>query len=603
MPRLARSGAYIFLLMVAAVPSSAAAQPVLSVSPTLVNVHGYVGTNPTSQTIQVQNTGKRALKWSVVGPTDGWLTVSPTSGTNSGNIVLSFQTSALPVGVYGTSFAVRSNTGASFIVTVGLQIDTATALTLPPPPPPPTATSPDGATTPPAASIVDGSGSVWTIGAGRSILRNNVAAANGVGDLILWLGGSIYVNNLSYPDANGSWWQWVGGSWSRLAGDPRTPSVSLAPAPQPAPAPSGVGPQSTISCPAGAVDIWPGTSISSVVASYGGGTTFCIRAGIHYLTSSITPKTGNTFVGEYGAILDGSSWTTGDDTQAAFRAHNQDIDYVTIRNLVIRNMPQRGIHAYYYMSNNWTVEYTEIVSSKNVGIVFPGDSLLRNNYIHHNAFSGYMGPYVHNTTLEANEIAYNGWQQKVMESANVTFRNNFVHHNTGAGIWFDSNNTGALVEGNRVEDNGHAGIWYEISSDAIFRNNVIRRSADTAIFVSTSQNVQIYGNTLENNFRGIVYFLNCSTATGQGFDLRNNTAHDNTIVVGTQSGVFANGFSYAGCTATQVAPYAGGSKGLTFSRNTYRVPSLSGWYWLWDATKFWGSWQGLGMDVDGSISQ
>ena len=39
---------------------------------------------------------------------------------------------------------------------------------------------------------------------------------------------------------------------------------------------------------------------------YPGATTFCLRAGVHDLTSSITPKTGNTFVGEYGAILDGT---------------------------------------------------------------------------------------------------------------------------------------------------------------------------------------------------------------------------------------------------------------------------------------------------------
>ena len=42
-----------------------------------------------------------------------------------------------------------------------------------------------------------------------------------------------------------------------------------------------------------------------------------------------------------------------------------------------------------------------------------------------------MGAYAHNSTLENNEIAYNGWEQKVTESANVTFRNNFVHHNVG----------------------------------------------------------------------------------------------------------------------------------------------------------------------------
>ena len=91
--------------------------------------------------------------------------------------------------------------------------------------------------------------------------------------------------------------------------------------------PSGVGPQAAITCPAGAFLIapnHPGDFIPSIVNSHPAGTTFCLRAGVHSLTSSITPKTGDTFVGEYGAILDGTGWTTTDDTQAAFRAHNRE---------------------------------------------------------------------------------------------------------------------------------------------------------------------------------------------------------------------------------------------------------------------------------------
>src|SRR5262245_3158810 len=109
---------------------------------------------------------------------------------------------------------------------------------------------------------------------------------------------------------------------------------------------TGVGPQASITCPAGAVNIVPGQSIQRLVDIYPAETTFCLRAGVHRLTSSIRPKTGNTFVGEYGAILDGTGWSTADGTQAAFRAHNEDIDSVTIRNLVIQRMPQYGIAAY-----------------------------------------------------------------------------------------------------------------------------------------------------------------------------------------------------------------------------------------------------------------
>ena len=360
--------------------------------------------------------------------------------------------------------------------------------------------------------------------------------------------------------------------------------------PPPSPPPSAVGPQPTITCPAGAVDIFPGIDIQGIVNLYTGNTTFCLRAGIHSRRSSITPKTGNTFVGEYGAIMDGTGWTTTDGTQAAFRAHNENIDNVTIRNLVIRNMPQKGIQAFYWMSpDNWTIEYNEIAYNHS-GILFPNHSIIRNNYIHHNTGSnpsssnaaerggGYGGYYASYTTFDSNEIAYNGMEQKVMDSVNVTFRNNFVHHNIGDGIWYDGGNPDALVEGNRVEDNGRNGIFYEASSGIVVRNNTVRRSGDTGVFVSTSQNAQIYNNTLENNFRSIVYFVNCgATADGRNLDLRNNSAWDNAIRIGTQSGAFGNGFSYTSdCTSTQVAAYLNGSKNLTFSRNTYYMPSLTG---------------------------
>ncbi len=334
---------------------------------------------------------------------------------------------------------------------------------------------------------------------------------------------------------------------------------------------------------------------------------------MHQLTSSIRPKTGNVFVGEYGAILDGTGWTTADDTQAAFRAHNEDIDYVTIRNLVIRNMPQRGIQAFYQMSDHWTIEYNEIAFNK-YGLEFGTDFTIRNNYVHHNVGNpssptpaerggGYVAQYAHQTTLGSNEIAYNGPEQKVVESANVTFRNNFVHHNLGDGIWYDSNNTGALVEGNRVEENGRNGIVYEISNGATIRNNTLRRNGGDAVLISVSQSAQIYNNSLEANFGSIQYFLNCASLL-EGHDLKNNAAYNNTVVVGTQSDAYANGFSSTACTAAQLGPYLNGSKNLTFSGDTYRVPSRSSdRYFLWGGPKYWNEWRTLGHDVDGSLVQ
>ena len=73
--------------------------------------------------------------------------------------------------------------------------------------------------------------------------------------------------------------------------------------------------------------------------------------------------------------------------------------------------------------------------------------------------------------------------------------------------------------------------------------------------------------------------------------------------VPTTSGAFGNGFNYlSSCTSTQVSPYLNGSKSLTFSRNTYTVPSLSKRYWLWGlgSLRFWNDWQNLGQDTTGS---
>lgn len=172
------------------------------------------------------------------------------------------------------------------------------------------------------------------------------------------------------------------------------------------------------------------------------------------------------------------------------------------------------------------------------------------------------------------------------------------------GIWYDTNtNAGAVIEGNRVEDNGRIGISFESSIGVTIRNNTVRRSAGDGIFISMSQNAQIYSNTLDSNFGGIEYFLNCDSLS-LGEDVKNNTAYDNTVVVSTQSYAYGSGFSYlSSCTSTQLASYLNGSKNLTFSGNAYRVPSVSSRYWLWGGWKFWTEWQTMGQDAGGSVSQ
>src|SRR5436190_7307423 len=116
--KIARSSRFFLLFLAILVPRSAAAQASVSVSPTSVSVQTTVGSNAASQTVRVSNSGKGALKWSVVQPTANWLTVAPTSGTNTGTLTLTFKTSTLAVGgPYQTSFRVES-TGSAATVNV-----------------------------------------------------------------------------------------------------------------------------------------------------------------------------------------------------------------------------------------------------------------------------------------------------------------------------------------------------------------------------------------------------------------------------------------------------------------------------------------------------
>lgn len=78
--------------------------------------------------------------------------------------------------------------------------------------------------------------------------------------------------------------------------------------------------------PADAVRIAPGTSIQNAVNQHGGNTTFLLTAGVHR-EQQVKPKSGQTFIGEAGAVMsgarllsgwqrDGSRWFVGGQTQS-----------------------------------------------------------------------------------------------------------------------------------------------------------------------------------------------------------------------------------------------------------------------------------------------
>lgn len=284
------------------------------------------------------------------------------------------------------------------------------------------------------------------------------------------------------------------------------------------------------SAPAGAVVINPGTDLATATANAAAGTTFYLTAGTHTLpTAPINPKTGNTYIGAPGAVLDGqfkTNYTSGSRVMSmAFKGSigysNVTIKYLTIKNFgqadgkMSSMINQTAIN--WGQSPGWTVSNNTIANNGGAGLWAASNSKITTNCIENNEQLGFAVPskggtdYTQHTNilLEGNEIRGNNRSNaiesvgvctgcagglKIWNSKGVTIRNNNVNTNNGTGIWVDNNNIDVLVEGNISKDNTKRGIFYEISYGGIIRKNYVTGSYvglkgsanNAAIYISES---------------------------------------------------------------------------------------------------------------------
>jgi hypothetical protein len=360
------------------------------------------------------------------------------------------------------------------------------------------------------------------------------------------------------------------------------------------------------------VNIGTSTDIQAMTNLYPQGTTFCLKAGTHSMTAPVFPKSNDTYVGEYGAVLDGTGWTTTDTSLgAAFSAMGRDIDYVTIRNLVIRNMPQKGIATAYEANSNWTIDHNEI-SGARTGVSFPDYSTVTANFIHHNSQYGFNGYRTTGSLVQNNEVSYNelclcdpgdGGASKFVGTTNDSVIGNYIHDNGGNGIWFDTANTGVLIEGNRVSVNiryGKAISMEKNNGTAVIRNNSIRVGSrgEVGIILNNSSNVEVYDNTVTmastSEGGAINVFFDASRT---GWDTTNNHVTNNTVVLRRSATITASVSCY---NVTDCSPYWT-TAGNLFQGNTYRVPNQTGSHWVLSSAVTWSSWQAAGFDTSGTI--
>ena len=344
------------------------------------------------------------------------------------------------------------------------------------------------------------------------------------------------------------------------------------------------------------VDVFPGESIQAVVDANPAGTTFYLRAGVHS-GQTVKPRDGDKFIGESGTILSGE-----DRVEFAFRSGASN---VTIQNLTIEkyaNKAQSGVVA--GGGKAWRIVNNEIRYNWGGGVTLNDRYQLIGNNIHHNRQIGIKGSGT-DVLIDGNEIAFNNYRgdydpeweaggTKFLKTVNLVVRGNYVHDNRGPGLWTDYDNYNTLYENNVVEDNDGNGIFHEVSYDAIIRNNKVRRNNKSQIRITSSANMEIYGNVVvATGGSSGIYGADSSRGSGSRgvFKIENLWVHNNTIVMDS-------GFTGLRDNKGSGAVWSNNNR---FDRNTYTTNAAKPFFWM-NKSRTPQEWTSYGQDTNSTIN-
>ena len=307
-------------------------------------------------------------------------------------------------------------------------------------------------------------------------------------------------------------------------------------------------------------------------------------------------------------------------------------DSVTIQDLIVEKDASPTVSAAVNLgyspggAENWIVTGSEVRWNHGAGIGQDTNTIARNNYVHHNCGFGFVGAGT-GVVVEGNEIAYNnimagstktcGYESfwgaggsKWVWTGNLIVRGNFSHHNDGPGLWTDINNIYTLYENNIIEDNVRGGIFHEISYDATIRNNTIRRNGTgkdfpwwttgAGIEIVSSRNVEVYGNTLVDNWQGITG-LNDHRGSGNfgAYVITNMNVHDNTVT----SLINEGGGGRTGLVDTVGTDVFLPAANNRFQRNSYTLGTNDRSFTWMGQDVSESEWRAYGQDTTGSFQR
>jgi len=364
--------------------------------------------------------------------------------------------------------------------------------------------------------------------------------------------------------------------------------------------------------------VTPQTNLQAVVNSNPTGTTFCLQPGTYSLSAPVETPSYDSFIGTAGVVMDGGG-------VAAHALHgyggssgqtNVTVEYITFQHFTDAAVAL-GWYAY--------VGHNEMADNQ-VGVSINSYSTLDDNYIHDNYQYGVVGGPGSSIVIENNEVARNNTSDycggactgnaggsKIVGSTagtyGLTWKKNYVHDNIGNGIWSDGNVHDAVYDGNTVTANTGVGIFHEISWNAVISNNVLTDNDaedvglscwhGAQIFVNTSSNVEITGNTLKaNNGANDICAVSADRSETAPYPLAvaNLNVHDNTA--------YMTGSASSGLVVTSTPSKAALAVNNQYTHNKYYVSKQSNGYWEWSSGSqlTWLGWQAQQQDRTGSLA-
>jgi hypothetical protein len=318
------------------------------------------------------------------------------------------------------------------------------------------------------------------------------------------------------------------------------------------------------------VTLRPGAKIQDSVAKYPTGTTFLIKAGVHRL-QSITPKSGQSFIGEAGAVLSGARlltsftrqgtyWVAGNQTQEGDRVGE-------IRNTGKKNcMPQapRCFYPEELWINNVRLRHVASLGAVVAGawyfdydankIYFAQDPAGRTveTSVTPQAFRGgagnvtirglviekYANPFTHGAIaaggpawlIENNEVRYNH-AIGIDTGERTTVRGNKATRNLQLGM--GGTGDGALIENNEISYSNNpqmieygwaaGGTKWHGTQNLVARGNFIHHNNGPGLWTDIDNIYVLFEkNRVEDNSRAGIYH-----EVGYDAIIRNNTSARN----------------------------------------------------------------------------